>query len=824
MTTTSNTSLFRRTAIRFVLLAMVLFPLAPRPASALEICVQTLGDLVDGLQEAQMFQPDLSGTVTLRLVAQTYAYTGALDIVLVNRLNLLGGYNADCSARTVDAANTVIDGLGQMELELVHAGYGVTIEGIRFKDADVLRVSGVGTCAEYGEVVTLRRSIFDTTTSSALAAFDAGNDCGNLLFENNLVKSLYGAQLGGAPTDFQVDAYVINNTFVDSAANGLELFRTEDAEMLSFHLSNNLFWDNAGADLALHPNSGVPLVYARHNTWVVVSVPLALSSGNNSVDPQLDGNERPTEPGSPAINTGHNSPPGGLPGVDLDGGPRLVGSAVDRGAYESSVVDVTDLVVTTIADSGPGSLRQAIIDANSHANFSTIRFALASGYAILAPATPYPDIVTSMHIDGNSQPGAVANSSEWGNNAEYRVFVVQSTPIAHAFRVPSNAAADVNLHLSGVVIGGFTNAVVLQGGAGHSIKGSHFGSAVDGFFDPADNINNILIAGSTQGVQVGGYSPADRNTISGADDFSSGGGYGISLSGSGTQHIITNNLIGTSRTGYADNGNWTGIRLWTDHSAVFDNVISGNTIGVNVLGSNNIVSANRIGLKAIALCLPPCTPDYSLPNYDGVQLASSARDNYLYGNRIAFNDAHGLVMAAGTTGNRSTANLLYDNGSWNFDLHDPAGPNPIDYDGPSVVPGDCDNANCDQNYPVLASAAGSRYEGRVTGSLSSWNDTYRIEFFSGSTCGADGHGGGTRYLGDREVTVDGGTIVPPRNGTALFDLPLESTYSLYGTYISATATDSHGNTSEFSSCVAYGCDQIFAHDFDSDSAVTCPAR
>ena len=61
------------------------------------------------------------------------------------------------------------------------------------------------------------------------------------------------------------------------------------------------------------------------------------------------------------------------------------------------------------------------------------------------------------------------------------------------------------------------------------------------------------------------------------------------------------------------------------------------------------------------------------------------------------------------------------------------------------------------------------------------------------------------------------------NGSAVFDLPLASTSSLYGQFITATATSQGGNTSEYSACVAYACDQIFGHGFDDAHAQTCPA-
>jgi hypothetical protein len=111
----------------------------------------------------------------------------------------------------------------------------------------------------------------------------------------------------------------------------------------------------------------------------------------------------------------------------------------------------------------------------------------------------------------------------------------------------------------------------------------------------------------------------------------------------------------------------------------------------------------------------------------------------------------------------------------------------------------------------------------VQGSLSTSNGEYRVEFFSGASCGAGGQGGATHYLGARDVVVTGGSTLPPGNGSVVFDWPLSSASALYGKFITATATSAGGNTSEYSACVAYDCDQIFGHGFDDAYAQTCPA-
>ena len=78
-------------------------------------------------------------------------------------------------------------------------------------------------------------------------------------------------------------------------------------------------------------------------------------------------------------------------------------------ALLSGQVTITtgSFVVTTTADSGPGTLRQAILDSNTAAGGSnTIEFAIpGTGAQTIALSSPLPLITTSVLIDGTTQPG-----------------------------------------------------------------------------------------------------------------------------------------------------------------------------------------------------------------------------------------------------------------------------------------------------------------------------------------------------------------------------------------------------------------------------------
>ena len=59
--------------------------------------------------------------------------------------------------------------------------------------------------------------------------------------------------------------------------------------------------------------------------------------------------------------------------------------------------------VTNCADSGLGTLRQALMDANANPGLDTIQFSLSC--QTITPLTPLPSITDPVVIDGWTQPG-----------------------------------------------------------------------------------------------------------------------------------------------------------------------------------------------------------------------------------------------------------------------------------------------------------------------------------------------------------------------------------------------------------------------------------
>ena len=81
-------------------------------------------------------------------------------------------------------------------------------------------------------------------------------------------------------------------------------------------------------------------------------------------------------------------------------------------------VEGATLTVINTNDSGVGSLRQAIIDANTASGADLINFNIpGSGVRTINLMSPLPSITEALTIDGYSQPGSSVNTLAIGDNA-----------------------------------------------------------------------------------------------------------------------------------------------------------------------------------------------------------------------------------------------------------------------------------------------------------------------------------------------------------------------------------------------------------------------
>jgi hypothetical protein len=156
------------------------------------------------------------------------------------------------------------------------------------------------------------------------------------------------------------------------------------------------------------------------------------------------------------------------------------------------------------------------------------------------------------------------------------------------------------------------------------------------------------------------------------------------------------------------------------------------------------------------------------------------------GNIIADNGQAGVAVVdnfnGATTGVEILSNLIYANQGLGIDLGDD-GVTPNHPGGPVYGPNNL------QNYPVLTSAVDAGTELTIEGTLNSAADTsYLIQLFANPTADPSGYGQGQVLIGSITVTTDD-------NGNASFTAIFAKVP--VGWYISATATDPIGDTSEF---------------------------
>src|SRR5215813_11112292 len=88
----------------------------------------------------------------------------------------------------------------------------------------------------------------------------------------------------------------------------------------------------------------------------------------------------------------------------------------------AGVTRANTFVVTNTDNSGPGSLAQAILDANANPGPDIITFNIpGSGVHTISPNTSLPTITDPLTIDGYTQPGASANTLSAGSNAVLQI-------------------------------------------------------------------------------------------------------------------------------------------------------------------------------------------------------------------------------------------------------------------------------------------------------------------------------------------------------------------------------------------------------------------
>ncbi len=270
--------------------------------------------------------------------------------------------------------------------------------------------------------------------------------------------------------------------------------------------------------------------------------------------------------------------------------------------FVSRVAHALVFTVINTNDSGAGSLRQAITNANNQAGADTIEFLISgAGVHTITPLSVLPTITEAVTIDGYSQPGASANTLTLGDNA---VILIELNGNGAAFA--GLIITGGNTTVRGLAINRFNgngpaNGITITTNGGNHIEGCFIGLNPAGTTDLSNS--RIGLDVESAGNTIGGTAAAARNLIVSAElaiwlpPDNAGG------------NIIQGNYIGTDKTGNVGLGTTSFVEIKTPNNTFGGtasgarNVLGANT-GLRLNGANsldasgNTVQGNYIGVKA----------------------------------------------------------------------------------------------------------------------------------------------------------------------------------------------------------------------------------
>ena len=464
---------------------------------------------------------------------------------------------------------------------------------------------------------------------------------------------------------------------------------------------------------------------------------------------------------------------GSASALGVAAGDQLVLTATDvndNTSEFSTPIQVTNtLVVSNTNDSGSGSLRQAILDADADTTPNTIVFNMNGAQTItLAPQSLLPSITQTVVIDGTTEGGYAGTPLIEINGQN-----ITTGGVAGGLEIFAN-----NSTIRGLAIdnfGGEAGGIVLFSN-GNRIVGNYVGLGLDGQTPQGNGFPGIYITGSSSNNIIGGTTAADRNVISANNDTGVYIGDGSGVSG----NVVEGNYIGTSADGSIAVSNSRGgvfLNGGVSNTTIADNVISGNAQGVVVLSApgtvleGNIIGLNAAGTSALA------------NNGPGIDFASSndtvGGTTAAAGNIIADNAGDGILVSGSTSQNVTIEhNSIFGNVGLGINL---AGGANNSQTAPQAARAWIDSAgDLLVNYFVNSPPTGSAYP-------------LRVEFFK-----ADATGQGQSFVG-----FDTFTTSDFSNGSKVVNLGSAAAWGVAASdSLVLTTTDANGNTSEFSSAIA----------------------
>lgn len=292
-------------------------------------------------------------------------------------------------------------------------------------------------------------------------------------------------------------------------------------------------------------------------------------------------------------------------------------------------------------DSGTGSLRWAITQANSNPGTDTIEFAIpGGGVQTISLASGLPEITDPVILDGLSQPGA--DCTTWPPT-----LLIELDGSATGVGVFGLSITGGESIIRGLVIHSFSySSIHLAANGNNTIACNYLGTDPTGT-TALGNYHGVNVEDSP-GNLVGGATVTSRNLISGNGGMTVGSGVRIGGAAS-TGNQVTGNYIGTDSLGTTALGN-TNCGVQIDGAP--DNVIGGS-----VAGEGNVISAN--GRQGICVTGSGATGTVVRGNYIGTNAGGTqALGNAYYG--VHLDGAPNSVIGGAEPNER---NLISGNGA-----------------------------------------------------------------------------------------------------------------------------------------------------------------
>jgi len=260
-------------------------------------------------------------------------------------------------------------------------------------------------------------------------------------------------------------------------------------------------------------------------------------------------------------------------------------------------------------------------------------------------------------------PGETQGNTVAGNYVGTDVTGTSAIPNGY-YGVSVGGGADSNTIKRNLISGNLQRGVSIQFSENNVVMANYIGTDGAGTSVLGNGEFGVYLGNSAQGNTIGGSTAAERNLISGNEEF------GVVLMGSNnTANTISGNYIGVDATGMAALGNYY-------HGVVIESGAHDNMIGGNTSGEGNVISGS--GNYGIAIFDNGTDHNEIVGNYIGTDyrgfsdigngglgiiINGGPKDNLIGpGNRIAFNN-HGGVSVSGidSIGNVITQNSIYAN-------------------------------------------------------------------------------------------------------------------------------------------------------------------